>query len=232
MTRYLIPCNELLIFCTLTSGLFCPIIVTRTYVRVKWVYFFGIVKSTVKERVNTRSDYINDEAFKLILMAMMPENRLALQVSLATGLRISDVLSLKSEKLRKERFTIKEMKTGKSKRVRLPNELMDEMLRISGRYYVFEHRTDQLKHRTRQAVYKDLKRACDCFRVSGVQISPHTARKIYSVGLFEKTDSVAKVQRALNHSNRKTTEIYTDADVVTAKATKRRKVKLPNNKNI
>lgn len=157
----------------------------------------------------------------------MPQNRLALQISLATGLRIDDVLHLKTSQLEKERFTIKEMKTGKSRRVRLPKALREECLRHSGRYYVFEHRLDPKKPRTRQAVYKDLKRACKLFRVNGLQISPHTARKIYSVGLFDKCNSVEKVQSVLNHSKPEVTEVYTLSDIRTEKETRKRKVKYP-----
>lgn len=174
-----------------------------------------------------RADYIPEESFNILLKALMPQNRLALQVALATGLRIDDVLHIKTEQLNKERFTIKEMKTGKRRRIRIPNALKDELLRYSGRYYVFEHRLDQRKPRTRQAVYKDLKRACELFRVNGLQISPHTARKIYSVGLYDKYDSVTKVQEILKHSKPEITEVYTLADVRTEKATRRRKTKFP-----
>lgn len=175
-----------------------------------------------------RADYIPEESFEILLKALMPQNRLALQVALATGLRIDDVLHIKTEQLNKERFTVKEMKTGKRRRIRIPNALKEELLKYSGRYFVFEHRLDQRKPRTRQAVYKDLKRACGLFRVNGLQISPHTARKIYSVGLLEKYDSVEKVQQIMQHRDKSTTEIYCDADIKTEKATRRRKVKFPS----
>lgn len=174
-----------------------------------------------------RADYIPEESFEILLKALMPQNRLALQVALATGLRIDDVLHIKTEQLSKERFTVKEMKTGKRRRIRIPNALKEELLKHSGRYFVFEHRLDQRRPRTRQAVYKDLKRACELFRVNGLQISPHTARKIYSVGLYDKYDSVDKVQGVMGHRDRSTTEIYTNSDVITAKATKRKKIKIP-----
>lgn len=174
-----------------------------------------------------RADYIPEDSFNILLKALMPENRLALEISLATGLRIDDVLHIKTAMLEKERFTIKEMKTGKTRRVRLPKALRDECLRIAGRYYVFEHRTDPKKTRHRNTVYKDLKRACEIFRVNGLQISPHTARKIYAVGLFDKSLSVEKVRDKLNHKYNSTTEIYATADMRTAKATRRRKVKFP-----
>lgn len=157
----------------------------------------------------------------------MPENRLALQVSLATGLRIDDVLHIKTAQIQKERFTIKEMKTGKSRRIRIPNELREEMLKIAGRYFVFEHRKDVQRCRTRQAVNKDLKRACELFRVRGVNITPHTARKIYSVGLLDRLGDIKKVQQKMNHYSAETTRIYADSDIITEKATRRKKVQVP-----
>lgn len=178
-------------------------------------------------RYMSRSDYIPEESFNILLKALMPQNRLALQVALDTGLRIDDVLHIKTEQMKKERFTIKEMKTGKRRRIRIKKALREECLLYSGRYYVFEHRLDQNKPRTRQAVYKDLKRACKLFRVNGLQISPHTARKIYSVGLFDKCNSVDKVRDSMNHSDSRTTELYILSDVITEKATKRRKTKIP-----
>lgn len=177
-----------------------------------------------------RADYIKGDNFAHILSALMPPNRLALIVSLTTGLRIDDVLSLKTEDVKKERFTIKEMKTGKRRRIRLQKSLRDRLLQQSGRIYVFEHRLDYKKHRTRQAVNKDLKRACELFRVKGVHVSPHSARKIYAVEEYKRTCSLKKVQELLNHSDEAVTILYAMADELTAKEQKRQRtsVSLPD----
>lgn len=164
-----------------------------------------------------KADYIREPAMAHILAALMPPNRLAIIVSLTTGLRIGDVLALRTECLKKDRFTIKEEKTGKSRRVRLGKELRTELMKQAGRFYVFEHRLDPYKHRTRQAINKDLKRACDLFRVKGVNVTPHSARKIYSVGQYKRTGSIRAVQELLNHSSEAVTMIYAMADEVTAR---------------
>lgn len=147
-----------------------------------------------------------------ILAALMPANRLAIITSIYTGLRIGDVLALKSSDLLKDRFTIKEQKTGKSRRIRLPNKLKSDLFAQAGRYYVFEHRTNPKKHRTRQAVNKDIKRACELFRVGKLNITPHSARKIYAVEEYHKTGSLKHVQDLLNHSDESVTMIYALAD--------------------
>lgn len=167
-----------------------------------------------------RSDYCDKQFFILVLAALTLENRLAVLVSLYTGLRISDVLSLKTEQIRKQRFTVIESKTGKKRRIRLSDELLDDLLKISGKIYVFSNRCDYRKPRTRQAVYKDLKRACDLLRISKtVNISPHSARKIYAVELrySDKVD-LKRVQELLNHSSEAVTMIYAMADELTRRS--------------
>lgn len=177
---------------------------------------------------NIKADYIRESSLTHILAALMPANRLAIIVSLTTGLRIGDVLALRTEHLKKDRFTIKEEKTGKSRRVRLSKELRAELMKQAGRFYVFEHRLDPYEHRTRQAVNKDLKRACELFRVKGVSVSPHTARKIYSVEQFKRTGSMKAVQELLNHSSEAVTQIYAMADEITARTARGRAVSVPD----
>lgn len=157
----------------------------------------------------------------------MPANRLALEVSLCTGLRIGDVLRLRTDQLQKDRCTIKEQKTNKTRRIRLPKDLRLALLRQAGDIYVFEARTSRFKHRTRQAVYNDLKRACKLFRVRGVNVAPHTMRKIYAVGQFQRTRDLSKVQGLLNHSSEAVTMLYAMADDLTAARVKGAAVRVP-----
>ena len=168
-----------------------------------------------------RADYVPARAMAHILAALMPQNRLALQVSETTGLRIGDVLSLKTARL-KQRMTVRESKTQKSKRIYLPENLYTEMLRQAGKVWVFEGRLTAKKHRTRQAVFKDLRRTARLFRLDGRKIaehvSPHTARKIYAVEELKKYGgNVKRVQRLLNHSDEAVTMLYAMADQLTAR---------------
>lgn len=151
-----------------------------------------------------------------ILAALTYENRLAITVSLLTGLRIGDVLNLRSRDLLRDRITITEEKTLKRRTIRIPDKLRDELQSIAGKIYVFENRLSARKHRTRQAVYKDIKRAAKAFRIKS-NISCHTARKIYAVSEYKKDFSVARVKKLLNHSNEAVTMIYAIADELTAR---------------
>lgn len=151
-----------------------------------------------------RSSYIKPGPLGLVLAALMPENRLVMEVMLATGLRVGDVLTLRTEQVKRQRFTVKEQKTGKTRRVYIPAALQLRILGQAGRLWAFEGRNDWRKHRTRQAVYKDVKRAARMFQRGGVleprqQVSPHSARKVYAVEKFRSTGSLTKTGAALNH---------------------------------
>lgn len=162
-----------------------------------------------------RSDWLRAETLNNILAALMPANSLALRVSMATGLRIGDVLALQTERLKRgNRITIKERKTGKSRRVTIPKQLYNDLLAQAGRIWIFEGRTDYRKHRTRQAVYKDIKRAAMLYRCKG-QISPHSVRKVWAVNKYQKIGNVKHVQKLLNHDNEAVTMLYAMADEVT-----------------
>lgn len=169
-----------------------------------------------------RSDWVNDGVMSNILSALIRENRLAVLVSLCTGLRIDDVLTLKTAQLKK-RFTVTESKTRKHRTVALPENLLDELLSVSGKIWVFEGRCDPRKHRTRQAVYKDIKRACKAFRVPNtLKVSCHSARKIYAVKQYKRTCDLAKVRDLLNHSNEAVTMLYALADELTRRNSTKR----------
>lgn len=167
-----------------------------------------------------RTDYIDQAELEHLLAALMPANRLALEISLATGLRISDVLNLRTDEVRnaKEgRLSIREMKTGKRRRFRLPAELQRRALALAGKVFIFENRLDWRRHRTRQAVYKDLRRAAELFRLSShLTIAPHSARKVWAVGQRRK-HGLGRVQQLLNHSSEAVTMLYAMADELTAR---------------
>lgn len=169
-----------------------------------------------------RTEWLPKGEMEVILRALSPENRLACEISLATGLRINDVLALTPEKVRKQRFTLREEKTGKTRRIRLPAELVNRALAMAGQHYIFEHRLNGRKHRTRQAVFKDLKKACANFGIKK-NVAPHSLRKIYAVEEYELTGDLKKVQKLLNHSNEAVTMLYAMANSIRKKRQKRGK---------
>lgn len=163
-----------------------------------------------------RSTYISRPEMGHILAALMPENRRVMRLAMHTGLRVGDCLALKTADLR-YRMTVRESKTGKTRRVCIPRGLLAELEANAGRIWVFEGRTDPRKHRTRQAVYKDVKRVARMYQrahsIRPGQVSPHSARKLAAVEAYHK-GGMAAAQRLLNHSDPAVTALYALSDLV------------------
>ena len=167
-----------------------------------------------------RTEYLLEREVELVLDLLTYENRLVCRTLLHTGLRIGDVLQLKPEQL-KPNFWITEQKTGKRRQVGLPEPLLSDLREASGAEWVFPG-SDPRKHRTRQAVWKDVKRAAAAARLT-VNAAPHSCRKVYAVKLLEKYGDIDRVRRALNHGGIEVTLIYAMADKrLTAKGRRRR----------
>lgn len=156
------------------------------------------------------TDYLLEKEVQQVLGVLTDGNRLAASVALHTGLRIGDVLALRRENI-KPRFWVTESKTGKRRQVGLPQELVDEILEHSkDSDWAFPGRK-KAKPRTRQAVWKDVKRAAAAYRIK-TNVAPHSFRKVYAVDLLNKYGDIERVQRALNHSSPSVTLIYAMAD--------------------
>lgn len=171
-----------------------------------------------------RSSYVEPTSLGLVLAALQPANRLVFEVMLATGLRVSDVLNIKTAQVERQRFTVREQKTGKSRRVWIPKELQLRILQQAGRLYAFEGRNDWRKHRTRQAVWLDCSRCARFFQHGGAvpkgTVSPHTARKVYAVDEYHRTGDLDAVRQKLNHdpAHVATTLLYALSDKLDSKA--------------
>lgn len=141
------------------------------------------------------------------MAALTPTNRLVCRVCVHTGLRVGDVLNLRTEALRPQMW-VKESKTGKRKRVNLPKPLYDELNSQAGRVWVFENKRDPMKHRTRQTVWYDVKRAARAFRLPQ-NVAVHSLRKRYAVAQLEHSrGNYERVRKLLNHADMATTMIY------------------------
>lgn len=152
------------------------------------------------------TEYLLETEVQRVLMALTPVNRLVVRTMLHTGLRVGDVLALRSAQLGR-RFWITEAKTGKRRQVAFPDELLADLRAQAGKTWVFESARDPAKHRTRQAVWKDIKRAAKAFRLPQ-NVGTHSMRKVYAVRLMGKYGDIKRVQRALQHSSPATTLIY------------------------
>lgn len=142
-----------------------------------------------------------------MLAALTPANALVCRVCAATGLRVGDVLALRSDQLRPQ-FWITEQKTKKRRRVNLQAELLADLKAQAGRIWVFPGARDETRHRTRQAVWADVRRAAKAFRLPQ-HVSPHSLRKVWAVEQLEKAGGdLRKVQKLMNHSDANVTAVY------------------------
>ncbi len=157
-----------------------------------------------------RTFYLNPTVYNKMYAVMQYPNALALRVSLETGLRIDDVLRLTPRQLNKRTLVGIASKTKKPFKRVLSIDLAKRLCEISGKNYIFRGRLSEDKHRTRQAVWKDVKKAAKILELEG-NFAPHSARKTYAVEKF-KDGGLAVVKRDLQHKDISTTMLYAFAD--------------------
>lgn len=158
----------------------------------------------------SKTEYVEAPEMAHVLRLLTYENELVMRVALHTGLRVGDVVRLRAPV--KRQFWIVEQKTQKRRRVNLTQELVDELNKNAGNTrYCFPHRLDPEKHRTRQAVWSDVKRASKALRLPQ-NVGPHTARKMYAVEELSKKGDLKAVQKILNHDDASVTALYALSD--------------------
>lgn len=160
-----------------------------------------------------KSDFVELAIFEKIFPYLTPDNRRAVSLALETGLRIGDVVALKRRDLNKKTGVLKykAQKTGKKGELRLSWEIVEQLCRNSGKIYLFEGKNEN-RHRTRQAVWCDVKKACKKAGVYGVNVTPHSCRKNFAVNDLRKTGDMQKVQADLQHTNIFLTQYYAHSD--------------------
>lgn len=156
-----------------------------------------------------RTEYLIQREVEQVLDLLTFDNRLLARLLLHTGLRVGDALRLRPEQLRPN-FWITEQKTGKRRQVGIPEPLLSDLRAYAGENWVFSG-ADPTKPRTRQALWKDVKRAARACRLTA-NAAPHSLRKVYAVDLLERYGDIERVKRALNHSGVEVTLIYAMAD--------------------
>ena len=178
----------------------------RAFVGQKWPHKIRGVKG---EHMTT--EYLLNREIERVLAALMPQNRLIMRVILRNGMRITDVLELRTEQLALSGWYI-EKKTGKRRRFGLDKQLLEDIRAQAGPVWAFPGR-DGRSHKTRQAVWHDVKRAARAFRLPQ-NVGTHSFRKAYAVRLMAKYGDLDRVRRNLNHSSASVTAIYAISDVL------------------
>lgn len=162
-----------------------------------------------------KSEYIEKRAFSALYHELDFKYAVALELSMITGLRIGDVVSLKPENLQGKNLSMICAKTKKPFTTVLNARMVERLNKCSGKQWIFSSYKDPSKHISRTTIYRNLVTAC---KRNGVEahISPHTARKIFGVDIYNEKGLEA-TQKALQHDRATTTLIYALSDKITAR---------------
>ncbi len=145
-------------------------------------------------------------------------NRCILELLYSTGLRISELTSLKLENVSLEESLVKVMGKGSKERIVPLNDIATEymskyikevrpcMLKKEQTDYIFLNNHGKVL--TRQAVFKMIKKRAEDIKL-GKEISPHTLRHSFATHLLQNGADIRFIQELLGHSDVSTTEIYT-----------------------
>ncbi|MGM9910769.1 MAG: site-specific tyrosine recombinase XerD [Lacticaseibacillus absianus] len=147
-------------------------------------------------------------------------DRALLEVLYATGMRVSEAISLQDGDLHADLGIVHVLGKGNKERLIPISDLAmewldkyakvrDQQLLKAGKFsqYVFlNQRGGQL---TRQAVWQMIKKYC---RQAGIEkdVTPHTLRHTFATHLLENGADLRVVQEILGHTDISTTQIYTN----------------------
>jgi len=141
-----------------------------------------------------------------------------LEVLYATGLRVSELVSLKLDDVDLEVGFLRSLGKGSKERVvpigAVAREAVQDYLLMARRVFLKEKTAHELfitrrgSKMTRQGFWKTLKGYAVKANISA-SISPHTLRHAFATHLLERGADLRSVQEMLGHADISTTQIYT-----------------------
>lgn len=149
------------------------------------------------------------------LLATNERNYILFLFGIYTGLRISDILSLRVADVKGKKFlVIKESKTKRKKnntRTIELNPTLRKALRSflkdrEGHEYLIKSRVGKNKAITRERAYDILREVADIFEIES--LGCHSMRKTLGFHIYHQTKDIVTVQKVLNHENPKHTLRY------------------------
>ncbi len=143
-----------------------------------------------------------------------------IEVLYATGLRVSELVTLPSSVARRdERFFIVRGKGGKDRLVPLSPKAREAMRRWlalrdcdpagADTPWLFPAAAAESGHLSRQVFARDLKSLAARAGLSAAKISPHVLRHAFASHLLQNGADLRSVQQLLGHADISTTQIYT-----------------------
>ncbi|MGO9377066.1 MAG: site-specific tyrosine recombinase XerD [Dissulfurispiraceae bacterium] len=143
-----------------------------------------------------------------------------LELMYSSGLRVSEIISIKINDLNFEAGFLRVFGKGSKERIvpmnnRAANKIKKYMLELrpsllKGRQSPFLYITSRGMPMTRQRFWQALKRLGN---LAGLKITPHSIRHSFATHLLDGGADLRSVQKMLGHSDISTTQIYTKVSV-------------------
>lgn len=174
----------------------------------------------VRRLINALDDYQTIEPPTTHAEFLRRRNKLILALLYSSGLRVSELVTLRIDSVDLHDRTIRIRGKGEKDRIVLfddnTKELIQDYLaqRDDDSEYLFINRN--LKHLTPRYVQMMIK---DYARVAGIKkkVTPHILRHSFATHLLKNGVDIRAIQQLLGHSNLSTTQIYTSVDMNTLK---------------
>jgi len=179
-------------------------------------FFKEILKQDIyfvkpKKNKNLPNILTIEEIKNLIDVTNNPKHRLIIKLLYGTGMRVSEIINLKKQDINFEENLIK-INLGKGRKdrfVKLPVSIMEELnnfSKIGDSKYLFEsQRGGELVPKTIQLILSNAAKKAEIKK----RVYPHLLRHSFATHLLEYGTDLRIIQKLLEHSSIKTTQIYT-----------------------
>lgn len=153
------------------------------------------------------------EVLKILNALSNRKHRLLLGITYSSGLRVSEVCSLKLSDISFERKILR-IKQGKCRKDRISilseqcaKQLVEYIAEYKPEHWIFESSEPEghITDRTAQRVFKNALKAAGINKPVGI----HSLRHSFATHLLENGTDLRYIQELLGHQSSKTTEIYT-----------------------
>ncbi len=191
-------------------------------------YFKNVIKKdikieelpSIKKSQSLPKVLSKEDVQKLISVTNNIKHRLIIKILYSSGLRVSELVNLKTNEIDTERNTIN-VKSGKGKKDRITllassikKDLLDYLCkRKRQNEYLFSGREGEY---TIKSVQKVIDKAA---KKAGIikKVTPHMLRHSFATHLLEQGTDIRYIQKLLGHNNLETTQIYTHVSNVDLK---------------
>lgn len=149
------------------------------------------------------------EIIKLFDSAKNLKHKLMLKILYYTGVRVSELVNIKTKDIDLDRNLI-HIRNGKGRKDRfisLQENLISDLkiyIKLESNEYLFYTKKGKYSIRTIQKICKIYTKKANILK----NVTPHTLRRTFATHLIENKNDIYKVSKLMGHSNTSTTEGY------------------------